>query len=309
MINKNVLSVATILVMSSSAATFVNGQEINIENKNITNKFGTVTPQSGLNVRKTPMVTNNNKLFAIPYNTKVEILGKQDGWYKIKINSRQGYVSGKYIETITSDNSTNVIYKYVSENRVNFRTGASTNSKVLQLLNKDEKVKFISSAGSWSKIEYNHKIGYIYSDYLSIKKTPPSTGSSDTNTSNSSKKKKIVSTANNQIGKPYVWGAQGPNSFDCSGLMTYIYKTAAGINLPRTSTQQSTFGTTISKSNLQEGDLIFSSTNGTGRVSHVGIYVGNGEMIHSPKPGDSVKKTSINNSYWKGVYLWSKRVL
>ena len=84
--------------------------------------------------------------------------------------------------------------------------------------------------------------------------------------------------------------------------MTYIYKNAVGINLPRASTEQSTFGTTVSRSNLQEGDLIFSSTNGTGKVSHVGIYVGNGEMIHSPKPGDVVKKTSINKKI--GIILF-----
>ena len=100
-----------------------------------------------------------------------------------------------------------------------------------------------------------------------------------------------------------------PNTFDCSGLMTYIFKNGAGINLPRTSKQQSTFGVTVSKDNLQPGDLIFSSTDGSGGVSHVGIYVGNGQMIHSPKPGDTVRKTSINNSYWSGVYLWAKRVM
>ena len=66
---------------------------------------------------------------------------------------------------------------------------------------------------------------------------------------------------------------------------------------------------TVSKSNLKVGDLIFSSTNGTGKVSHVGIYIGNGEMIHAPKPGDVVKISNINNSYWNNAYLWSKRVL
>ncbi|MDU2197815.1 MAG: C40 family peptidase, partial [Peptostreptococcaceae bacterium] len=97
--------------------------------------------------------------------------------------------------------------------------------------------------------------------------------------------------------------------FDCSGLTYYVFKNAVGISLPRTSTEQSKTGTTVSKSNLQPGDLIFSSTNGTGNVSHVGIYIGNNEMIHAPKPGDVVKKTKINNSYWENAYLWAKRYI
>lgn len=310
MINKNILPVATVLVLSSGINSFANGNETNIEYRNFINKTGIVTAQAGLNVRKTPKVENGNKLFAISYNTKVDVLDEENGWYKIKVNNTEGWANSQYIK-ISSDNNentTNNIYKYVNANRVNFRQGASTNSKVYQVLNKGDKVKFISNNGEWSKIEFNNKTGYIYSDYLSNIK-PSSTDNSNTGSSIATKRQKIVSLAKAQIGKPYAWGAEGPNSFDCSGLMTYIYKNAVGINLPRTSTEQSTFGTTVSRSNLQEGDLIFSSTNGTGKVSHVGIYVGNGEMIHSPKPGDVVKKTSINNSYWNSVYLWSKRVL
>ncbi|SFJ11426.1 Cell wall-associated hydrolase, NlpC family [Terrisporobacter glycolicus] len=309
MINKNALSIATVLVMSSGITSIVNANETNMENRNFTNKTGIVTPQEGLNVRKTPRIENSNKLFAITYNTKVDVLGEEAGWYKIKVNKIKGYVSSQYIKIIDNE-STSTSYKYVNASRVNFRENASLNAKIYQVLNKGQKVKFISSSGKWSKIKYNNKTGYIYSEYLSNSQQPISSIDTGNNsTSIASKRDKIVSVAKAQIGKPYVWGAQGPNSFDCSGLMTYVYKRAVGINLPRTSVQQSTFGTTVSRANLQVGDLIFSSTNGTGKVSHVGIYVGNGQMVHSPKPGDSVKITSINNSYWNSVYLWSKRVL
>ncbi|MEG1871143.1 MAG: C40 family peptidase, partial [Peptostreptococcaceae bacterium] len=105
---------------------------------------------------------------------------------------------------------------------------------------------------------------------------------------------------------PYVWGAEGPNSFDCSGLTSYVYKNAAGVTLPRTSSAQSGFGKTVSKSELQPGDLVFS---GNGSVSHVGIYVGGGNMVHSPKPGDTVQVTSINSSYYANRFITAKRVL
>ena len=79
--------------------------------------------------------------------------------------------------------------------------------------------------------------------------------------------------------------------------------------MPRTSKEQSTVGTKVDKSNLQPGDLIFSSTDGTGGVSHVAIYIGDGYMIHAPRAGQNVEKVTINNSYWSKAYLHARRVL
>ena len=106
-----------------------------------------------------------------------------------------------------------------------------------------------------------------------------------------------------------VWGAEGPNSFDCSGLIYYVYKNAAGITLPRTSSAQYSAGVAVSRSNLKAGDLIFSSTDGTGNITHVAIYVGDGQMIHAPRTGKNVEKVSINNSYWNKAYVGARRVL
>lgn len=90
-----------------------------------------------------------------------------------------------------------------------------------------------------------------------------------------------------QIGKPYVWGATGPSSFDCSGLTQWAYH-QVGVNLPRTTYAQDGVGTQVSESNLQVGDLVFFYGG-----DHVGIYVGNGNVVHAPQPGESVKVTSI----------------
>ena len=82
------------------------------------------------------------------------------------------------------------------------------------------------------------------------------------------------------LGKKYVWGATGPNSFDCSGLMQYIYK-KVGINLNRVSRDQATQGIAVSKSNLQPGDLIIFKNQSLTAIGHVGIYIGNSEFIHA----------------------------
>lgn len=105
------------------------------------------------------------------------------------------------------------------------------------------------------------------------------------------KASQIVSIATQQLGKPYVWGATGPNSFDCSGLVQYVYK-QIGINLPRTTYQQEYQGKAVSLNELQPGDLLFWGNYGS--AYHVAIYIGNGNFIQAPTSGQSVKITNMN---------------
>lgn len=109
---------------------------------------------------------------------------------------------------------------------------------------------------------------------------PPANTSSDS----------VVAYASKFRGRPYVWGANGPNSFDCSGFTKYVYA-HFGVGLPRVSRDQATAGQYVSRSNLQAGDLVFF---GRGTIHHVGIYVGNNSYIHAPRTGDVVKISSLS---------------
>ncbi|WCN02793.1 C40 family peptidase [Streptomyces sp. M92] len=106
--------------------------------------------------------------------------------------------------------------------------------------------------------------------------------------SHGTKAEKALAFARAQIGKPYVWGATGPGSYDCSGLTQAAWK-AAGVTLPRTTYDQVDAGTTVPVSQAQPGDLVFFYDD----LSHVGLYIGNGMMIHAPKPGAYVREESI----------------
>src|SRR4051812_42126972 len=97
-----------------------------------------------------------------------------------------------------------------------------------------------------------------------------------------------VDTALAQQGKPYVWGGAGPDSFDCSGLTQYAYA-AAGISLPHSSSMQSTIGTPVAYADLQPGDLVFFYS----PVSHVGMYIGNGQMVHASTYGQPVQVVDL----------------
>ena len=102
----------------------------------------------------------------------------------------------------------------------------------------------------------------------------------------------VVEEARKHLGKPYVWGATGPNSFDCSGLTQYSYRQALGIEIGRTTYDQIKSGMEVSRSELQPGDLVFTS------ADHVQIYAGNGMIIHAPHSGDVVKEVPLY-SFWR----------
>ncbi|MFC9947435.1 C40 family peptidase [Streptomyces pratensis] len=108
------------------------------------------------------------------------------------------------------------------------------------------------------------------------------------------KAEKVLAFARAQIGKPYVWGATGPSSYDCSGLTQAAWK-EAGVDLPRTTWDQVEVGTRVATADLKPGDLVFFYDD----ISHVGIYKGDGMMIHAPKPGANVREESI---YYMPIY-------
>lgn len=108
----------------------------------------------------------------------------------------------------------------------------------------------------------------------------------------------IVGYAKNFLGRPYKWGGNGPNSFDCSGFTRYVYR-EFGITLPRTAASQMSVGSSVSRSQLQPGDLVFFGRGGN--INHVGIYVGNNSYIHSPQTGDVVKISPLTRSDYAGA--------
>ncbi|BAU85541.1 NLP/P60 protein [Streptomyces laurentii] len=105
-----------------------------------------------------------------------------------------------------------------------------------------------------------------------------------------------ISFARAQIGKPYVWGATGPSSYDCSGLTQAAWR-AAGVTLPRTTYTQINAGRRVSRSELAPGDLVFFYSG----VSHVGLYIGDGRMIHAPRPGAPIRVAPIDQMPFAGA--------
>lgn len=119
----------------------------------------------------------------------------------------------------------------------------------------------------------------------------------------------IVNSAKMFLGLPYLWAGTSSFGYDCSGIIYSIYKNH-GILIPRDSFYQATKGTAVAKQNLQPGDLVFFAGNrGKGKVYHVGLYIGDGKMLHSPNASDKVKIESISSGVYKTNYSGARRYL
>ena len=119
----------------------------------------------------------------------------------------------------------------------------------------------------------------------------------------------LVGTAKKFIGVPYRWGGSSRREgFDCSGLTMVVYQ-LNGLNLPRSSKQQYRVGRPIRRSQLSQGDLVFFATSGGRRVSHVGIYVGNGRFIHAPGRGKRIRAELLTKKYFKTRYVGARTYL
>lgn len=122
-------------------------------------------------------------------------------------------------------------------------------------------------------------------------------------------RQEVVNTALSFLGVDYRFGGQNPvTGFDCSGLVSYVAEKSLGLKLPRQSSEMASYGKSVKRNQLEEGDLVFFNTRGA-RFSHVGIYLGNNKFVHSPRTGSVVRVEDMTVSYWKQRYNGARRIV
>lgn len=115
-----------------------------------------------------------------------------------------------------------------------------------------------------------------------------------------------------QVGKPYRWGGKSPQTgFDCSGLVWYAYNDVVKFRIPRTANEMYHLrdASPVAITELETGDLVFFRTSGRGVADHVGVYVGQGKFIQSPRSGQGIQLTALTEDYWKRHYVGARRVM
>lgn len=150
-------------------------------------------------------------------------------------------------------------------------------------------------------------LSIIFSGSVAFTSQPAQAAAASSNTSIADH---IAATGEQFMGVPYRFGAKSgrTDAFDCSSFVQYVYK-QNGINLPRSSRQQATVGTPVSKDQLQPGDLVFSDTNRDGVINHVSIYIGNGQLLHTYRVGIGVTISDFAGSAWDRTFVTARRVL
>ncbi len=195
----------------------------------------------------------------------------------------------------------------VFANDVNVRSGPGTEYDVQCRLNFGATLDVFQRVGNWFKIGTGGgNFAYISADYVSIR--PQDVASRGNVSASSSGGNRAVELAKKFLGTPYVYGGSTPSGFDCSGFTSYIYR-QLGYSINRVANDQLANGVPVSKNELVPGDLVLFKRAGNSSVHHVGIYAGNGMMIHSPQTGDVVKYTSITTGYYNDVYYAARRII
>jgi cell wall-associated NlpC family hydrolase len=189
----------------------------------------------------------------------------------------------------------------VSVNILNVRSGPSTDTEILGKLSLGSTINIKTTSNGWYEIEYNDSSAYIYAEYVKIIDLSAAALSPSGNS--------VIDYAKLFIGTPYVAGGSSPSGFDCSGFVKYVMANF-GVDMPRTSTDQYSIGVRVEKSELMPGDLVFFKYSATSyRLNHVGVYVGDGNFIHSPIPGQTVKIDTLSSGYFSTYYFGATRVV
>ena len=290
---------------------------------------------SGLRLRSTAD-TKGKTLDTASKNEVVVVISKHGDWYKVLYDLKEGYMHGDYLKVSKTENA-ELGYGKVTASAVNVRSGAGTAYSKVTQLKKGGKAYIVGINNGWYKVIAGKHVGYLRSDYLELTEAPyenkssskspkffrggkstgvkvsadalNGTGSSSSSGSVSTGKTtgdKIVAKAKQYLGVPYKWGGSDPSGFDCSGFVYYVLR-SLGINVSRTQTAMYSQGTPVEKSKLKPGDVVFFENTYKAGLSHVGIYVGDGQFIHAPSSGKVVSYANLNSDYYIAHYYGAMR--
>ena len=226
----------------------------------------------------------------------------------------------------------------INKDRINIRTAPSTDARRITIVDRWTKVQVLGRQGDWSRIRLQSgTIGWVLAKYLSPTKPPQipnqvakrTTNQNATRTARASASRQaqtksqptasktpttavadgqpaVVRRALGYLGTRYRYGASGARGFDCSGFTSYIYR-QHGINLPHNSAAQYRVGKPVSRSELRPGDLVFFRTRGS-RISHVGIYIGDGKFVHASSARGRVRVDTLTSGYYHQRYVGARRI-
>lgn len=197
-------------------------------------------------------------------------------------------------------------YVNTGGNVLNIRSGPGTAYATVGQATSGTFLTVLANENGWCSVLYENKVAYVCSDYVRLMTQ------ADYDAFQASadyRGEQIAQYAQNFLGRPYVYGGNGPNSFDCSGFTKYVYA-QFGYTLNRTATDQLENGCSVEKSELRPGDLVFFRSAGTVKpVSHVGLYIGDGSFIHASTNNYQIRINTLASGYYSEIFVGARRVI
>lgn len=237
-------------------------------------------------------------------NVPVSVLSSADGWNRIAYEGGEAYVIGQYINIQFLEDGVTFLYgvpKFgqVQVDALNVRVAASFEADCPNQLHKNEKLTLIGESGDFYLIQdADGAIRFVAKAYIAEI-------TYEEYKEKSSMGEEVINVARKYMGTPYVYGGRSPSGFDCSGFTSYVYE-QLGVSLNRTAGGQLQNGYYVSLEEMQPGDLVFFGN--SSYISHVGIYIGDGNMIHAPYSGRSVCVESIYSGYFAPRLYGARRI-
>lgn len=260
------------------------------------------TNDTGLNLRARA-TTASACLTEIPNGAFLLVEEALAGWYKVVYNGTEGYVSSRYASFAETQDGTYSFNASTSGTDVNMRTGASVNNGTVKCLAADGTSLTITGvSGSWLKVtDASGAFGYIRSDYVKYKNEVSAVYAE-------TEGGKIAAAAQQYLGYNYTWGGMSPaTGFDCSGLVNYVYS-QYGYSLHRVAQDIYSYdGDYVAREYLQPGDILCFGY-GPYSITHVGLYIGDGQMVHASTYTTGVITSDINSTYYTNMLVGAKRV-
>ena len=262
---------------------------------------------------------------------KVEVTSLDGDYYQVTYNGQERlYIHTEYLDvsaaettapieaenTESSSGAEQIFASYAvvkSSGGLNLRSGPSLGSGIILTLPNGAAVDVVEAWPNWTKVNYNGTEGYMKSEFVELHtgQKPQQTQEVAAPAANSSLASQVVAYSKRFLGTPYRWGGTAlGRGVDCSGFVYAVYRNF-GVNLNRTSSGMASNGVRVNKANLQPGDLVlFTSGSTNGRIGHVGMYIGNGQFIHSASGKRSgVIISNLNESYYQRTYVTARRVI
>ena len=259
---------------------------------------------STVNIRSQPEINDNNRITTVPRGTILEVVAEAGDFFRIVLpDIGYAYISQQWVRFYSTTGVVAVPAAWI------FDLPDIEDGTPISMAVAGDSLVVVSYYGYWYGIIYEGELAFIEKQHLYTPYFIDIPPARLTYNDEDCIRYQVVEKALRYLGRPYRWGGNGPYSFDCSGFVIYVLR-PFGVTLPRRSRDMASSGVHVARNDLLPGDLVFFATSGGSTVSHVGMYIGNGQFIHSSSTrSGGVIISNLDSAYFTRTYVTARRVL